>query len=402
MTMSSLVLDKVSPIRRQLEMRTSLVVMAFCAGVLSCAGHWASASVIVCLTRYPQFATEGVEFTLSCTSTHSGGLISVRWYRNNVEMFHTSSDADVSTSIFNPATTPSESRAVAGRVTVSSSIQQHNVTLRINSTLDQGSVWKCQAGSRSSNNVTVEITDNTEASISVKATRNPVKDGQILTLICESTSDIKETVWSRNSVNIFKTIIPTSMLVYDTSSPQYQSVAGRVTVNSTLTQHNVSLRINSTLDQGSVWRCHTGDGLSNNVTLDVIEHMRGDAVTTIATINSPSTSEDGSILPLIAAIASISVVIVIVVASFICVLLVRKYKKDVAESNSQMYSTMSRDPDTDNNYSELGPGLTSKRLPASQPVTTDESVAYYNTVPADSQYENPPASTENPDSSYSE
>ncbi|XP_046545822.1 uncharacterized protein LOC124255913 isoform X3 [Haliotis rubra] len=162
MTMSSLVLDKVSPIRRPLEMRTSLVAMAFLSGVLSCAGHWASASVIVCLTRYPQFATEGVEFTLSCTSTHSGGLISVRWYRNNVEMFHTSSDADVSTSIFNPATTPSESRAVAGRVTVSSSIQQHNVTLRINSTLDQGSVWKCQAGSRSSNNVTVEITDNTE------------------------------------------------------------------------------------------------------------------------------------------------------------------------------------------------------------------------------------------------
>ncbi|XP_046548395.1 uncharacterized protein LOC124258346 [Haliotis rubra] len=383
MTMSSFVLDKVSPIRRPLEMRTSLVAMAFLAGVLSCAGHWASASVIVCLTSYPQSATEGVEFTLSCTATQSDGLISVSWYRNNVEMFMTSSDANISSSILKPNTTLSEYRAVVGRVTVSSSLQQHNVTLRINSTLDQGSVWKCRSGMRFSNNVTVEITDKSEASISVKATRNPVNGGQILTLTCESTNDITETVWSRNSVNIFKTIIPRSMLVYDTNSPQYQSVAGRVTVMSSLLQHNVSLRINSTLDQGSVWRCQSGNVFSNNVTLDVVEHIR-----------------DGSILPLTAAVASIIVVIVIVVASFISVLLVRKYKKDVAESHSQMYSTMSRDPDTDNNYSELGPGLTNKRLPNSKPATTGESVAYYNTVPADSQYENPPSSTKKPDSSY--
>ncbi|XP_046545817.1 uncharacterized protein LOC124255912 isoform X3 [Haliotis rubra] len=372
----------------------SLVVMMWLAVVLLCASFGTSASLPLHLTSYPQSAVDGAGFTLSCTTTQSGGFINVIWYRNNVEMFSTSSDADVSTSILNPATTSIDSRAVAGRVTVSSSLQQHNVILRINSTLDQGSVWKCQSGSRFSNNVAVEITDNSEASTSVKATRNPVNNGQILTLTCESTNVIQETVWSRNSVNIFKTILLTSMLVYDTSSPQYQSVAGRVTVNSTLKQHNVSLRINSTLDQGSVWRCQTGDLFSNNITLDVVGYIRGDAVTTI------TTSEDGSILPLTAAVASIIVVIVIVVASFISVLLVRKYKKDVAESNSQMYSTMSRDPDTDNNYSELDPGLISKRLPASQPVTTEESVAYYNTGPADSQYENPPSSTEKPESSY--
>ncbi|XP_067661732.1 mucin-22-like [Haliotis asinina] len=386
------------------------------AWVLLCVSVGMSESLHPHLTSYPQSAVDGTEVTLSCATTHKGGLIGVKWYRNNVDIFYTSSDVNVSTSILNPNTTSPEFQSVSRRVTVNSYPPQHNVSLRINSTLDKDSVWKCKSGNSFSNNVTVVITDSTQGSAStarmptnrtesttqsilLKAIGNPVKDGQILTLTCDSTNNITETVWSRNSLNLFKTILPTSMLVYDTSYPQYQSVTGRVTVSSTHQQHNVTLRINSTLDQGSVWRCNTGNVVSNNVTLHVMGYRRGDAITTITALTR-STSGDGSILLIAAAVASIIVIIVIVVASSVSVLLVRKYKRNIAESTSQLYSTMSRDPDTDNNYSELGPEHTNKRFPTSQRVITEESVAYYNTLPADSQYENPPPSTEKPGSSY--
>ncbi|XP_048258074.1 uncharacterized protein LOC125383576 [Haliotis rufescens] len=115
---------------------------------------------------------------------------------------------------------------------------------------------------------------------------------------------------------------------------------------------------------------------------------------TIGAIVSPSTLEDGNILPIIAVAGSIIVVIVIVVAIATSVLLVRKYKQDIAESNSQMYSTMSRDPNTDNNYTELDHGHTGEKFPTSLSVNSEESPAYYNTAPADSPYENLSASTE--------
>ncbi|XP_046545818.1 uncharacterized protein LOC124255912 isoform X4 [Haliotis rubra] len=154
----------------------SLVVMMWLAVVLLCASFGTSASATIRLTSYPQSAVDGAEFTLSCTSTQSGGLITVIWHRNNVEIFQTNSDADVSTSILNTTTTSNESRAVTERVTVSSSLKQHNVILRINSTLDQGSVWKCRSGIRYSNNVTVDITNKTEGfSTTVPTTPAPIK-----------------------------------------------------------------------------------------------------------------------------------------------------------------------------------------------------------------------------------
>ncbi|XP_048258073.1 uncharacterized protein LOC125383575 [Haliotis rufescens] len=132
-------------------------------------------------------------------------------------------------------------------------------------------------------------------SISVYATKHPGTDGVILKLSCEGEDDITETVWSRNSVNIFQTTLSRSMLVYDTDSPEYQSVSGRISVSSSLQQHNVTLRTNSTLDQGSVWRCKVGQQFSNDITVELKESMQEDPVSTIGAIVSPSASEGVSL-----------------------------------------------------------------------------------------------------------
>ncbi|XP_046335077.1 uncharacterized protein LOC124117306 isoform X2 [Haliotis rufescens] len=176
------------------------------------------------LTSYPESATDRTDFTLPCTLAQGRALISVNWYRNNVNIFDTSSDADISAATLSPLTTSPEYQSVSGRISVSSSIQQHNVTLRTNFKLDQGSVWACQTGIQFSNDISIEVKESIQVSISVYATKNPGTDEQILKLTCEGTDDITETVWSKNLVNIFQTTLPRSMLVYDTDSPEYKSV----------------------------------------------------------------------------------------------------------------------------------------------------------------------------------
>ncbi|XP_046335078.1 uncharacterized protein LOC124117307 [Haliotis rufescens] len=151
MFMDGIFPDTVALIRRLNEMKTSLIVMTLFAGVHPCVGTTAPLH----LTSYPESATDGADFTLSCTPAQGRALISVKWYRNNVNIFDTSSDADVSAEILNPNTSSPEYQSGSGRISVSSSLQQHNVTLRTNSTLDQGSVLGCKAGPRFSNNLTI-------------------------------------------------------------------------------------------------------------------------------------------------------------------------------------------------------------------------------------------------------
>ncbi|XP_046545816.1 uncharacterized protein LOC124255912 isoform X2 [Haliotis rubra] len=307
----------------------SLVVMMWLAVVLLCASFGTSASLPLHLTSYPQSAVDGAGFTLSCTTTQSGGFINVIWYRNNVEMFSTSSDADVSTSILNPATTSIDSRAVAGRVTVSSSLQQHNVILRINSTLDQGSVWKCQSGSRFSNNVAVEITDNSEASATIRLTSYPQSavDGAEFTLSCTSTQSggLITVIWHRNNVEIFQTNsdadVSTSILNTTTTSNESRAVTERVTVSSSLKQHNVILRINSTLDQGSVWKCRSGIRYSNNVTVDITNKTEGFS-TTVPTTPAPIKRE--ITYAVTGSVGGVVVVVVIITVVLLCTLYRRR------------------------------------------------------------------------------
>ncbi|XP_048258069.1 uncharacterized protein LOC124113537 isoform X5 [Haliotis rufescens] len=153
MSMGGIFHDTVASVRCTNEIKTSLVVMAILAGVHPCLGTTAPLH----LTSYPESATDGADFTLSCTPAQGGELIGVRWNRNNVYIFDTSSDADASAAILHPLTTSPEYQSVSGRISVSSSLQQHNVTLRTDSTLDQGSVWRCRTGPQLSNNLTIEV-----------------------------------------------------------------------------------------------------------------------------------------------------------------------------------------------------------------------------------------------------
>ncbi|XP_071111336.1 uncharacterized protein [Haliotis cracherodii] len=156
MSMGGIFHDTVASVRCPNEIKTSLVVMAILAGVHPCLGKTPSTH----LTSYPKSATDGADLTLSCTPTQGRTLIGVSWNRNNVYIFDTSSDTDASAAILHTLTTSPEYQSVSGRISVNSSPQQHNVTLRTNSPLDQGSVWRCQSGQQLSNNLTIEVKES--------------------------------------------------------------------------------------------------------------------------------------------------------------------------------------------------------------------------------------------------
>ncbi|XP_071111337.1 uncharacterized protein [Haliotis cracherodii] len=198
MSMGSIFHDTVASVRRSNEMR-SLVVMAMLAGVHHCVGMTAPQTPH--LTSYPEAATDGADFTLSCTPAQGRTSISVRWYRNSVNIFDTSSDADVSAAILNPLTTSTEYQSVSGRISVSSSPQQFNVTLRSKSTLDQGSVWTCQTGQQFSNNLTIEVKES-------------IQDTSTTEAAGPSSTDDKDMMTTNQTVSTQTPFIDTAEFIY--------------------------------------------------------------------------------------------------------------------------------------------------------------------------------------------
>ncbi|XP_046335072.2 uncharacterized protein LOC124117303 isoform X2 [Haliotis rufescens] len=166
MFMDSIFRDTVASICSLNEIQTSLIVMTLLAGVQPCVGTTASPH----LTSYPESASDGADFTLSCTPTteQSKTFISAAWFRNNVNIFDTSSDSEVSAVILNNFTTSPEYQSVSGRISVNSSPQQFNMTLWANSTLDKGSVWTCKTGSQFSNNLTIDVKESIQGPSTTK------------------------------------------------------------------------------------------------------------------------------------------------------------------------------------------------------------------------------------------
>ncbi|XP_046579759.1 uncharacterized protein LOC124287303 [Haliotis rubra] len=104
--------------------------------------------------KFPMTATDGELFTLICSSNTTGENIDSG--RDDTVVIYTT-QGSTSISVSNPDVF---SRYLSGRVNVSCDVTQHNVTLRINSAVDNGSRWQCEdiVISQTSNTLAIYVT----------------------------------------------------------------------------------------------------------------------------------------------------------------------------------------------------------------------------------------------------
>ncbi|XP_048254216.1 uncharacterized protein LOC124121869 isoform X1 [Haliotis rufescens] len=118
------------------KMENLLIIILLCTFTAHCKGG------SLHLFSSPPTATDGGLFTLVCTN-RSRGISGMKWYLDDNEAFTTNAEGAKETcSLGKPSSSPIKS--MTDRVTVSCDNLQHNVTLTINSKIDNGSVWYCE------------------------------------------------------------------------------------------------------------------------------------------------------------------------------------------------------------------------------------------------------------------
>ncbi|XP_046560586.1 uncharacterized protein LOC124269573 isoform X5 [Haliotis rubra] len=107
------------------------------------------------LTSSPMTVTDEELFTLICSRNTTRGQ-DRQWKRDDTVVFYTT-QGSTSPTVANPDIF---NRYLSGRVNVSCDATQHNVTLRINSAVDNGSRWQCvdNVASQTSNTMTIYVT----------------------------------------------------------------------------------------------------------------------------------------------------------------------------------------------------------------------------------------------------
>ncbi|XP_046560505.1 uncharacterized protein LOC124269520 isoform X2 [Haliotis rubra] len=128
--------------------RILLLLFGFLGGCLNEAGS-------LVLTSSPMTARDGEIFTLICSSNTTSGQDRL-WNRDHTLVL-TTTQGFFSPSVSNP---DAFNTYLSGRVNVSCNATQHNVTLRINSTIDNGSRWQCMdnPSGQWSNILTINVT----------------------------------------------------------------------------------------------------------------------------------------------------------------------------------------------------------------------------------------------------
>ncbi|XP_071094823.1 uncharacterized protein [Haliotis cracherodii] len=117
------------------KMENVLIIILLCNVTALCKGG------SLHLFSSPPTATDGGLFTLVCTN-RSRGISGMKWYLNDNQAFTTKAEGAKETcSLGIPSSSPIKYK---DRFTVSCNDLQHNVTLTINSTIDNGSVWYCE------------------------------------------------------------------------------------------------------------------------------------------------------------------------------------------------------------------------------------------------------------------
>ncbi|XP_071095211.1 uncharacterized protein [Haliotis cracherodii] len=122
------------------------------------------------LTTFPAQATEGNAYTLTCSSNNNVSASKIIWYWRTVAVVETTYLNDTCDVVV-PQNEYFETY-FSKRVSISCGVLQHNVTLRINSTVDNGTLWYCKDPStdETSHTVTIDVTDEPTHSTSVTTT----------------------------------------------------------------------------------------------------------------------------------------------------------------------------------------------------------------------------------------
>ncbi|XP_048254394.1 uncharacterized protein LOC124130300 isoform X2 [Haliotis rufescens] len=235
--------------------------------------------------------SEGCHRILYCQETKDNDT--VLWYKNNLEIMETSKDSYGS----NSSVSLRDVQDGTTLANVSVSEKRHSLTLMV-SLLFGKSVWRCETVHGVSENLTLDVTGLTkESGIQYNLTSAPATavEGNPFKLSCIHASGLTLTtaLWYRNCVEIFQTngnLNKNQMLSTNYHNIEFRSVSQRVTVESDRTRHRVTLIINSTLDEGSVWTCGTGQTVSNSITVILMEPITEESSTPTSSTDRQTTS----------------------------------------------------------------------------------------------------------------
>ncbi|XP_067667308.1 uncharacterized protein [Haliotis asinina] len=161
-----------------------------------------------------------------------------------------------------------------------------------------------------------------------------VADGDALLLSCNrntpETPPLFAVIWSRNTEEIFQTLEAGGLSNISNTS-EYNEVAGRLNVTTNKQSHKIMLQINSSLDDGSVWRCHIGNYYSNSFTVEVLipttvaTTAEGHIPTTVTHYGPSSAEKSPSDVPKVYVIAGSCAGLVIVIVTVIVIAVCMKH-----------------------------------------------------------------------------
>ncbi|XP_046341904.2 uncharacterized protein LOC124122803 [Haliotis rufescens] len=204
------------------------------------------------LTSAPSVATHGEPLTLTCNNT--GEARDDYWFRNGDLIFFTapSSSSLCDMSILNKDL---YSEYLSGRVNVSCDVHQHNVTLTIDSHLDDGSVWWCVVEGES-NNITIRMNSSAFLQSPPSLPTTPVSTST-------PTSSLPTTSTSRATFTVRHDVSPSTSASRSTFTAKHESpyLSTRRSPFATSPDHTPPSKLNTS---------HTA---GNNITE---EHGKGD------------------------------------------------------------------------------------------------------------------------------
>ncbi|XP_067663805.1 uncharacterized protein [Haliotis asinina] len=231
-------------------------------------------------------ATEGCHHMLACQNTTYNDT--VVWFMNNLEIIQTPKDWNGSHMSF------PDLQDGATVVNVSVSNHRHSITIKMH--LQNGDTsWRCETANEVSENLTVGATSlDKDSGIQYNLTSETATavEGRIFNLSCIHASglSIGTALWYRDCVQIFQTNGQNQRNQVLSKTTDFRAVSQRISVTSDPTQHRVSLTINSTLDEGSVWTCGNGERFSNSITVKVMENATGESSSSDTSTDSQTRS----------------------------------------------------------------------------------------------------------------
>ncbi|XP_048254337.1 location of vulva defective 1-like isoform X1 [Haliotis rufescens] len=189
------------------------------------------------LTTFPSKATEGNAYTLMFSSTNNISASKITWYWRNVSVVETTFNDTCDVVVVQNAYFDTY---LSKRVSISCGVLQHNLTLRINSTVDNGTLWYCNVPrtGETSQTVTIAVTDEPTRSTSVTTT--PASATSTITTDEEIVSSTSSHISTSTGTGTGNETASTPATSSPTSTDTTQSV-GQTSVTSTKPENQLPI-----------------------------------------------------------------------------------------------------------------------------------------------------------------